>query len=312
MNAIKRFDFFRKPQTELQTQTVLGACLSLVTIAVVICLLLCSTFYPFWLKTSHYQVALSQTPNNKFTINLDIILYHSPCIAVTLEIKDKTGSQIIDSKHNSTVFQRTSMNGIEINDDYIDPLIKQQYSTTGKKMMILLTGLENEERCRINGLFIANKVPSILSITYKASQNDLIELKEAEPQFYSKLNLAHKIMELTFGSKPIINIAKGTGFVHDIPQSCNYYMRVVPYIYQYKEEVYKYTMHSNCFVGSSQLDEENELLFYYETLPIVVVYEQEISGRLLIVLEIVCGVYVIIRILHSILLKVFSFLGIKD
>lgn len=57
-------------------------------------------------------------------------------------------------------------------------------------------------------------------------------------------------------------------------------------------------------------------MVYYEVLPIVVVYDDKkelgLTGRLFMVIGIICGVYVIIGLVHNILLKIIAVFGFYD
>lgn len=328
MDKLRKLDFFRKPQQELQQQTFSGACLSLLTICAILCLLLYSALRPLSLKSTQLQIALSQG-SKQLDVDFNIVLYHSPCASVTFQQRDKTRSQNV-RELSAVKFQRVSSGGAAIADDYVDREIEAKYSIAGTKVMLLLTGLKDEERCRISGSFAVNKVPGMLSISHVEAESDLAEIKDAAPELHSKLNLAHKIMSLTFGSNEFTdsvavsqggldsgNAAKGLGSVRDAVQSCSYYMRILPHIHRQlahpkaTTETYKYTVHSNCHIQSEERD-KSKVVFFYETLPIVAVREERKVSGLFVVLAVVCGVYVVMGVLNNVLLKVLPLLGVKD
>ena len=139
-----------------------------------------------------------------------------------------------------------------------------------KVYMKIFTGLKNKEGCRITGNFFTNRVPGFISFDYKTVKDKINDIEIKHPNLYERLDLSHKIVELSFGyielqsliakkygenSLNLVNTAKSIETQRNVSQSFNYYLRILPYAYKevtYKEdanEIYKYTIQSNILVN---------------------------------------------------------------
>jgi len=264
-------DLFRRPRDDLEKSTICGACLSILTVAFIS--LLSSLALVEFAKTRFIKnVVVKGSADkyiNQFEVNIDIILINSPCETLSIEKKDSV-SQGATTIRTGLMFERLMRDKNDIVwEDYVDPEIKKAFSLEEATMQKILTGLKNRERCRISGALMVNKVPGRITITNKKDMEVIKKLRSISDEYYSRLNMAHNITTLTFGSLELqkfmttrvggremeFNSAKGSEFTSDYAISCTYYMKVIPHVYPCNcpeqmqgDDVYKYAYHRQCYV----------------------------------------------------------------
>ncbi len=255
MHRIKSLDFFRRPQEELQKKTRCGAILSVLTVTIILYLSAHEIVSARQGLSQRIQLAGSRTAN-QLEVAIDVVFHHAPCSALTIELKDKTQSRLLAP--SLTLTRLVGTDNTPLPASYIDPEILQSYPRSFNRTQQILTGLKSHEKCRIQGRFLANRVPGLLRFSHSEHLAALRDIRDQSRELYSRLNLGHKVFTLSFMSPSFPDPAAGFnelphagGFLLDRPGSCGYYVRVVPHVFSLgsaEAETFRYSYHRSCFV----------------------------------------------------------------
>ncbi len=273
MESLKRIDMFRKPREDLERESVCGGILSLLTIATI------SLLASLFLVDLDSQRLVKQvrvrsgTDSNQFDVNIDITFMNSPCDTLSIEKRDLVNREIVNIR-SGIVFERlTQAKHDLIWKEYVDPELKSRYPKSDLALLRTLTGLKDREQCRVTGTFVASKIPGRVTFTNKKDTELIRAVFAADPELYRRMNLAHAIGRLSFGSldtqRAIVRsfirgadteFSRARGTIYDVPgqYSCYYYLRVIQNEFPLEEArmerelgggVYKYSYHQNCLVS---------------------------------------------------------------
>lgn len=324
MKSIKKLDYFRKTKDDLERPTTTGFCFSILTIFFIIGLsyteLTMNSNAPLSKKV---YIKSGDNETSYFVLNLDIMFENVPCAALTL-MKDGVEGLDTVSVYSGINFQRISNDSIRsvIEKEYIDEHIMNDPGITNIQLKKLLTGLRHGEKCRAYGEILVHKIPNRLIFNHNLKKDHMKKIKAEYRELYDKINLSHKILKFTFtsaaqqnlilGNENIeIDALKGTNFHYDVPISCTYYLKALPIStlsgQPLENEQYQYSHHEECEEPINNDELNAEIYIGFETSPISIAYKKEQSNSLfgifVIISGISCGVFVIMRILHSVCIK---------
>ena len=265
---MKSLSYFRRPKEDLERPTWYGAFISILTVTL--------AAYLIWYElTTHKQpdfdrkVDIQNPPSgNQIDVNIDILFHQAPCASLRVLKKDLTTHQSTTVRAN-IFYERYPPNDDNIiHEQYISHLIRSAHQSEDDHTLSLLTGLKEKERCRIHGSFSISKIPGNFYISHDLFQTAILHVKQLYPELYSRLNLGHTILSLTFGSERAMNEiqkdakygdatqfnkAGGLYYLHVHPLSCSYYLKIIPQTYTGTgftlwKQLYQYSYHQQCYV----------------------------------------------------------------
>ncbi len=269
---MKTFNFFTRPQNDLQKSTLSGAVVSLLTIFAGIYL----TLYIVFSQRQHTEfdkrfVVSQQTSGSEIEVSFSILFLNAPCAALRLQKEDPTISQYSTIRSGVT-FLRVKFpdetlreNGTRLTvqtfpEKYIDPDIVSEHPNEDEQTQIILTGLKNEEQCLVYGRFFVKKAPGSFMVGHELVYSTLARIRQLDPMLSMRLNLGHKIHWLSFGGhvdgdlnvlEQQYNLAEGMQYTHDHPVSCFYYLKIIPkmeFATGIVDDHYQYSYHRKCYV----------------------------------------------------------------
>lgn len=322
MNNIKSFDLFQKITTkEIIQPTITGALISILGICLIFFLILKETIdymSPTLKKeTLIYQDKLT---TEKIKVNFSMKFFDLPCPIISIDQEDTVGAHYVN---------------------IIDNIEKIRFTKENKKIIgnyspfnldIVQKSIKNGEACYVNGHITINKAPGDIHFSFHEFRN-VWEFLVERPEYYSKINLSHKIYSLSFGDKKINSeILEKFGlndytqhfmgseismpdYIHNdgIKYNYDYYIKLIPHVFVDEVMGKEYFTYQYSLSHKKNIVEEVEIempivKIDYDISPItlkITLHKKHFTKFLIHICALVGGVFVVFSIFNSIIVYLF-------
>ncbi len=326
MEVLKKADFYRKYKNEEQrTQTVLGACFSLLSLLLMLVLVIFEvTHYLYPHLNRSVVINKSYSGGDTLPFNLDIAFPKMPCKCLQLLKRDSFGVWRVNFQTETNIkLLRLDTSGKAIQDSYIAPEIATRFPKHPPATQAMFTQLFNNEGCRVMGALQISKSPGFVQFYVNLNQADLIDAQVSLSDVAPKLEFSHTIYHVSFGSQRSqweisvkmrrdgphlteFNKASKAGPQRNV-NSCYYYMKAVPHWFvlgsqKDPHETYQYSLDYTCD-NSAKTIGGYQIALVYDMSAVGIVYTKEQWSILQVLVSasaIVAGVYVVMRNLYSV------------
>jgi len=335
MNFIKKIDYFRKYTSDDMQQTFCGACLSIVSLLIVI-LFAFSEFRIILQPTLNREVTIMKSESsilaemgssNNVPINIDLIIKNTPCEAIFLKQFEIFGQRSVDPRFlDGFWLHRINKENQEIAEDYINPEIEREHSKFGPHLQRLLTQVQDNEGCHIFGQLMTNKSPGTLMIFVNWDTEEMEIINRLVQNLKTRITMDHKLLHYSFGEKSvqtevIQKFANESGVVKfskadEIPEfsgvkSCEYFAKIIPHKFyvsgsKIDKEAFQYSIHYQCTEENEGNKAGHMLSFMHEISPLGIKYsitKPPFMMALVSIVSVIGGIYVIMNILNGFLVK---------
>ncbi|OMJ77479.1 hypothetical protein SteCoe_22915 [Stentor coeruleus] len=225
MQSLKGLDMYRRVSSDHSQQTYKGGLLTLI-VGILMTLLFIHELHDFNTHEILKENYISQeTSSSLVQINLDISVYHFPCVSLSLDQQDDVGKHILDSSEHLKKI-RLNKFGKEIS---------TEYKVSLKELSL---ALENDEGCRIQGHIFVTRLPGNFHISYHAIGNMIRQLPE---ELKRKFKIGHFIHNLSIGNEDLTHLIESEFETNEILSIYNqtskelptttrydYYIKIIP------------------------------------------------------------------------------------
>jgi len=337
MQAIKKFDLYRKVPRDLTEPTLSGAAVSCFTVAVALYLFTSELFVYSQRKWDSEMLIEKSSTEEKLQINIDIVFPSLPCELLSFDAQDVMGSHEVDA-HGNLYKERLTSKGDVIGREEMKTStygassgLTRHYSFNYDNQDVdrLRKMIHSGEGCRVVGHVSVNKVPGNVHLsTY--SHSYLFGSLYQDSKF---INISHRINHISFGVDTDIGYVKknfdGIGMVaalDGVERSCGekqdpgfgvpkgavdaaifeYYAKVVSTTYVPLDReplhVYQFTANSNRI----QNQQMPSLYLRYDFAPVTVKYtemREAFSHFLVQICAVIGGIFTMAGLLDAVVHK---------
>ncbi|CAG9314954.1 unnamed protein product [Blepharisma stoltei] len=307
MRNIKGLDLFRK-SIGISEQTSLGGIITLIALSSMGILFFSEISYYFE-NTINKETMIDQDRGAKLLpINLNITLFRSPCLTVSLDQLDSLGNHVVD------VGGALTKTRLDKNGNRITEKLPNLDISNAIKM------IEEEEGCELSGNFSVTKTPGNFHISFHATHQIMTSIPR---QTLSKVRLSHRINHLSYGKEQrnhyihsIFGNGEQTNFApydglekNDAPGQVikyEYNIKVIPVQYYDESSGEELNSYQYSMVGSNEPFNSvfGIIYFRYDVDGITMRYTRvtkSLPSLLVSMSAILGGIFAVLGIIHSVM-----------